>query len=192
MESLLFIAAFIGNVFNADAESVARLLMELSRLNARLVSLAKQSRLRSSGGFSPEQEAVFGEAQALVTQFEKEAGIMMTLRFNGPGAAPVSDSRLRLEFPKTERDASAPLYIQSLAEQLDAAEEENWEMVRDMMGYRVGLNIIDEHTEPFDSLSESNVDYIEGKIRDGNTEGEMFESLSVDEADLRGYWKILS
>jgi hypothetical protein len=192
MESLLFIAAFIGSVFNADAAGVAQLLMELSRLNARLVSLAKQSRLTSSGGFSPEEERVYAEAQNLVTLFQKNAGVWVTLCFNGPGSAPVSDSRLRLEFPKTAHDESAPLYIQSLVEQLQDAEEENWDMVRDMMGYRVGLNIIDEHTEAFESLSESNVEYIEGKVRDGNTEGELFESLSVDEADLRGYWKILS
>jgi hypothetical protein len=201
MESLLFIAAFIGSTFNADAAGVAQLLMELSRLNARLVSLAKQSRLTSSGGFSPDEERVYVEAQNLVTLFQKNAGVWMTqknagvcmtLCFNGPGSAPVSDSRLRLEFPKTAHDESAPLYIQSLAGQLRDAEEENWELVRDMLGYRVGLNIIDEHTEAFESLSESNVEYIEGKIRDGYTEGEMFESLSIDEADLRGYWKILS
>ncbi|MDE1171189.1 MAG: hypothetical protein PW734_08290 [Verrucomicrobium sp.] len=80
---------------------------------------------------------------------------------------------------------AAPLFIESTSEQLQAAEEENWELVRDMLGHRVGLNIIAEHTTPFESLSESNVEYIEGKIQDGNTEGEMFESLSVDESDLR-------
>jgi hypothetical protein len=192
MESLLFIAAFIGNVFNADAAGVVQLLMELSRLNARLVSLAKQSRLTSSGGFSPEEERVYAEAQNIVTLFQKNTGTWVTLCFNGPGAAPVSGSCLRLEFPKTAHDESAPLYIQSLEEQLQAAEEENWDMVRDMLGYRVGLNIIDEHTAPFEALSESNVEYIEGKIQDGVIWGELFESLSVDESDLRGCWKILS
>jgi hypothetical protein len=192
MESLLYIAAFIGNTFNGDPADVSQVVMMLSKLNAQLVALSKHSRLTSSGGMSADEERVFAEAQGLVKLYEKDAGVWVTLCFNGPGAAPVSNSRLRLEFPKTAHDESDPLYIESLDEQIRAAEEGNWNLVRDMMGYRVGLNIIAEHTEAFESLSESNVDYIEGKIRDGNTEGEMFESLSVDESDLRGYWKILN
>jgi hypothetical protein len=193
MESLLYIAAFIGMAYQpANPAIVVELLTKLSELNARLVALAPLSRLQSISDFSPEEERVYAEAQNIVTAFQQNTSIKVVLAYNGRGPLRVANSRLRLEFPGTKHDDSAPRFIQSLDEQLSAAEEENWDMVRDMMGYRVGLNIIAEHTEAFESLSESNVEYIEGKIRDGNTEGEMFESLSVDESDLRGYWKILS
>jgi hypothetical protein len=192
MESLLFIAAFIGTMYDVEPQSIVEMLTGLSKCNARLVSLARQSRLSSSGGLSVDEARVVADAQNVISAFQKSTGINVILSFTGPGAVAVANSRLKLEFPGTSRTGDSALFIESLDAQLAAAEEENWDMVRDMMGYRVGLNIIDEHTEPFESLSESNVDYIEGKIRDGNTEGEMFESLSVDEADLRGYWKILS
>ncbi|WP_157657741.1 hypothetical protein [Burkholderia ubonensis] len=193
MESLLYIAAFIGNVFNADAAAVVELLTGLSNFNARLVSLAAHSRHSSAGSdLSPEEASVYAEAQSSLALFQKRTGINVLLSFNGRGPTAVSNSLLRLEFPGTLHDASNPLHIQSLDAQLKDAEEENWDLVLEMLGYRVGLNLLSEHTEEFVTLSESNVDYIEGKIRDGYVEGEFFESLSTDEADLRGYWKILN
>ncbi|KVP75119.1 hypothetical protein [Burkholderia ubonensis] len=193
MESLLYIAAFIGNVFNADAAAVVELLTGLSKFNARLVSLAGHSRHSSAGSdLSSEEASVYADAQNSLALFQKQTGINVLLSFNGRGPTAVSNSLLRLEFPGTLHDASNPLHIQSLAAQLQDAEEENWDLVREMMGYRVGLNLLSEHTEEFITLSESSVDYIEGKIRDGYVEGEFFESLSTDETDLRGYWKILN
>jgi hypothetical protein len=192
MESLLYIAAFIGNVFSAEPKTVVALLTHLSRLNARFVSLAPGSIARPVHSFSRKEAELYVEAMALVAHFEEVADIQLHLEYNESQPLAASKSRLRLEFPGTKHDASAPLLVESTDEQLKAAEEENWELVREMLGYRVGLNIVTEHTAAFDTLSESNVEYIEGKIQDGNVEGEFFESLSVDEADLRGYWKILS
>ena len=193
MESLLYIAAFIGNVFNAEAAAVVELLTSLSKINARLVSLNSLSRHSSIGSdFSPDEARVYADAQKSRSLFETSTGIHVVLCYNGRGPAAVSNSLLRLEFPGTVHDASNPLHIQSLDSQLQDAEEENWDLVREMLGYRVGLNLLNEHTEEFVTLSESNVDYIEGKIRDGYVEGEFFESLSTDETDLRGYWKILN
>ncbi|WP_434717078.1 hypothetical protein P5X00_36875 [Paraburkholderia sp. A2RO-4L] len=192
MESLLYIAAFIGNVFSAEPKTVVALLTGLSKLNARLVSLAPGGIVRPVSSFSRKEAVLYAEALALVAYFQEVTDINIELEYSEHPPLATSASRLRLEFPGTRHGASAPLLVESTEEALKAAEEENWELVRDMFGHRVGLNILAEHTAAFDTLSESNVEHIEGKIQDGYIEGEFFESLSVDEADLRGYWKILS
>lgn len=192
MESLLYIAAFIGKEFGVDPETVVGFLMPMNKLNARLVSLAPGGISRPVSSFSRKEAVLYAEALALVAYFQEATDVNVELDYSERLPLATSASRLRLEFPGTRHGASAPLLVESTEEALNAAEEENWDMVRDMFGHRVGLNIIAEHTAAFDALSESNVEYIEGKIQDGYIEGEFLESLSVDEADLRGYWKILS
>lgn len=192
MESLLYLAAFIGTIYSADVKSVVQMLSGLSKLNAQLYAWAPKGVRRCDGDWLPIEEAYYAEAQALVLKFLAQTGVHVTLGYNERLPRNHPASRLRLEFPGTKHDHSAPLFIESLPEQHREAEDGTWDQVLDMLGYRVGLNIIDAHTTAFETLSESNVEYIEGKIQDGNIEGEFFESLSTDEMDLRGFWKILN